>query len=66
MLVPIVYNAVAQKPNMRDSGLFRALHAAMKRSKYWGLLKPPAQEPEPLPRHGMSPLLVITHRNAWL
>jgi len=44
VLVPIIYNALAQKPELREIPLFTALHKAMKRSNYYQLLRPP--EPE--------------------
>ncbi len=34
VLLPIVYNAMAQRPDLRASPLFRALHAAVRRSSY--------------------------------
>lgn len=39
ILLPIVYNAMAQKPEMRSLALFHALHRAMKLSTYLPLLK---------------------------
>ena len=39
ILLPIVYNAMAQKPEMRSLPLFHALHRAMKLSTYFPFLK---------------------------
>lgn len=40
VLLPIVYNAMAEKDEMRTTGLFTALHAALQQSTYWPLLRP--------------------------
>ena len=45
VLLPIVYNAMAQKRNLRSLPLFIALAAAMRRSAYYQLLKHPPPDP---------------------
>ena len=40
VLVPIVYNALVARADLRDSSLFRALHRAMRVSTYWPLILP--------------------------
>jgi hypothetical protein len=41
VLLPIVYNAMSQKSELRTSVLFKRLHGAMKRSAYYPMLKHP-------------------------
>lgn len=44
VLLPIVYNALSQKAELRRTSLFKTLHMAVKRSKYYSLLKHPSPE----------------------
>lgn len=47
ILLPIVYNAMAQKQKLRSTPFFRALHRALRSSNYFELLKlPPDVEAE--------------------
>ena len=45
ILLPIVYNAMAQRENLRSLPLFRALQRAMRASSYDPLLRHPPAEP---------------------
>ncbi len=45
MLLPIVYNAMAAKENLRTLPLFKALTQAMRASTYDRLLRHPSTEP---------------------
>ena len=38
VLVPIVYNAMAQREELHGHPLFRALHRSLRGSSYWPLL----------------------------
>ena len=44
VLLPIVYNAMAQRSDLRITPFFKALHRAMKRSTYYPLLRLPSAE----------------------
>jgi hypothetical protein len=41
VLLPIVYNAMAQRADLRATPMFKAMHTALKASTYWPLLCPP-------------------------
>lgn len=44
VILPIVYNAMAVRGDLRATALFRALHAALRLSSYWQLLRLPADD----------------------
>jgi hypothetical protein len=44
VLLPIVYNAMAQRSDLRITPFFKALHRTMKRSTYYPLLRLPSAE----------------------
>ena len=46
VLLPIVYNAMAQKENLRALPLFAALRRAMRASSYDRLLRHPPSDPK--------------------
>ncbi|KAK3273161.1 hypothetical protein CYMTET_18587 [Cymbomonas tetramitiformis] len=48
VLIPIVYNAMVKRPQMRDTPFFRALHTALKASTYYPLLENPAMAEDEL------------------
>lgn len=54
VLLPIVYNAMSQKSELRTSVLFKRLHGAMKRSAYYPMLKhPPPEEMQAIEADGV-------------
>ena len=44
VLLPIVYNALVVRQDLRSTPLFRALHRAIRPTSYWSLLRLPGNE----------------------